>query len=406
MRTLNQVGVMELQRPTLWLPLCALAAVYGMFTVGWMIYRVHLPGLLTQFGFADSFAPTLLLIEAMLTIAVEPLAGAFSDHTNRRQGSRFPLITFGVILSSLLFVIIPALIVFVAPAKGILWTLPTLLIGWAVSMSLFRSPAVALLRRYAPNLRLPQAASILTFAAGIAGAAMPLTSKIVLNMGTALAFTLGAVLMLISVMWLRWANPIEMAAAEPAEHFHSTAPLSIVNLSAIFGLGLSATLALRLAVETLPKVLKAQVPGITPPTFLGLLFIALAIAAFPVGRFAIRAGNSKTMLMGVGLAALFVGLMPLTKSAGIALVIALGLGTAFSFLINGTLPFVLALMPPDRVGLGVGIFFAGSAAATSLFTGIWAKPGALVPATGVTIGIITLIVAALCVLAGREQEQG
>ncbi|MBD3881079.1 MFS transporter [Phormidium tenue FACHB-886] len=405
MRTLNQVGVAELQRPTLWLPLCALAAVYGMFTVSWMIYRVHLPGLLTQAGFAESLAPALLLIEAVIAIALEPLAGAFSDRTNRQQGSRFPLITLGVILSSLLFVAIPALMVFAPPTGSAVWTLPTLLISWAIGMSLFRSPALALLRRYAPNLQLPQAASVLTFAAGIAGAAAPLASKSVLDMGTTAAFTLGAVLILLSVMWLRWMNPIGLVASEPAEYFNSAKPISLISLGAIFGLGLSATLALRLVTETLPKILKAQVPDITPPTFIGVLFIALAVAAFPVGKFATRNGNSKTMLIGVGLAALFISIMSFTQTAGIALIMALGLGVAFSFLTNGTLPFALSLVPPDRAGLGVGMFFAGAAAATSLFTGILAKPGVLAPTAGVAIGIMALVAAALCVLAGEEQSK-
>ena len=404
MRTLNPMGAVQLQRPTLWLPLCAIAAVYGAFTISWMIYRVHLPGELTQFGFAKSVAPTLLLIESVITIAIEPLAGAFSDRTNRQQGSRFPLITFGAILAGLLFVTIPALIVFAQPNSGLNWLLPILLIAWAIAMSLFRSPALALLRRCAPNLRLPQAASLLTFAAGITGAATPLASQLVLDLGATLTFTLGAVFVLLSVIWLRWTNPIALAASEPPEHFASSSQISSANLATVFGLGLSATLALRLTIETLPKVLKAQVPGVTPPTFVGLLFIAIAIAAFPIGRFAVRKGNATTMLIGSGLAAIFLGILLLINSAGMALIVAAGLGIAFSFLINGTLPFAIVLVPPDRAGLGIGIFFAGAAAATSLFMGILAKPGVLSPASGVAIGVAALGLAAGVVWLGKSRE--
>ena len=404
MRTLNPVGAVQLQRPTLWLPLCAIAAVYGAFTISWMIYRVHLPGELTEFGFAKSVAPTLLLIEALITIAVEPLAGAFSDRTNRQQGSRFPLITFGAILSGLLFVTIPALIVFTQPNSGFAWLLPILLIAWAIAMSLFRSPALALLRRCASNRRLPQAASLLTFAVGIAGAATPLATPLVLALGATLTFTLGAVCVLLSVIWLRWTNPISLATSEPPEYFAASSPVSIANLAALFGLGLSATLAMRLAIETLPKVLKAHVPGIAPTTFVGLFFIALAIAAFPIGRFAVRQGNTKTMLIGSGLAAIFFGILLFTSSAGMALIVAVGLGISFSFLINGTLPFALMLVPPDRAGLGIGIFFAGAATATSLFIGILAKPGVLSPISGFAIGCLALGVAALCIWLGKARE--
>ena len=404
MRTLNPVGAVQLQRPTLWLPLCAIAAVYGAFTISWMIYRVHLPGELTQFGFAKSVAPTLLLIESLITIAVEPLAGAFSDRTNRQQGSRFPLITFGAILAGLLFVTIPALIVFTQPNSGFAWLLPVLLIAWAIAMSLFRSPALALLRRCASNWRLPQAASLLTFAVGIAGAATPLATPLVLGLGATLTFTLGAVCVLLSVIWLRWTNPISLATSEPPEYFAASSPVSIANLAALFGLGLSVTLAMRLAIETLPKVLKAHVPGIAPTTFVGLFFIALAIAAFPIGRFAVRTGNAKTMLIGSGLAAIFFGILMFTSSAGMALIVAVGLGCSFSFLINGTLPFALMLVPPDRAGLGIGIFFAGAATATSLFLGILAKPVVLSPISGFAIGCFALGLAALCIWLGKARE--
>lgn len=239
MRTLNQVGVYSSQRPTLWLPVCALALVYGMFTFGWMVYRVHLPAQMLQFGFSEQAAPLLLLIEALLTIAIEPLAGGFSDRTNQRRGTRFPVIAFGAAAAALLFVVIPMLAIFTELNSVLNSVIQSVFVGlllaWSVAMSCFRSPALALLKRYAPTVRLPQAASLLTFAVGLAGAAMPLGSQFVLSLGPPISFTLSALLILLSAMWLRWLNPITLTASDSAEHLELVQPVSLIGLGKYLG---------------------------------------------------------------------------------------------------------------------------------------------------------------------------
>ncbi|MBI4781143.1 MAG: MFS transporter [Oscillatoriophycideae cyanobacterium NC_groundwater_1537_Pr4_S-0.65um_50_18] len=402
MRTLNQVRVSEFQQPTLWLPVCALALVYALFSLGWMVYRVHLPAQMLQFGFSEQAAPLLLLIEAIISIAVEPIAGALSDRTNRHQGTRFPIIGVGIAFTSLLFVILPAL-TFSEPSATVRWVLISIMLSWSIAMSCFRSPALALLRRYAPTLRLPQAASLLTFAFGLAGAAAPLASPFVLKLGATISFTLVAIALLLSAIWLRWMNPITLAAAEPAEYFSSNQPLAFSALARSFGLGLCSTLAFRMAIETFPKILKAQVPDLQPPLLVGVIFISLAIAALPIGRFAIRQGNKQTMLLGLAITALFLGGMGLSYSPAIAILMALGLGIGFSFVLNGTLPFALEQVPPDRAGLGIGIFFAGVATAGSLVLGVLSKPGVLSPQGAIALGVISLVGAGLCLgIRGRD----
>jgi MFS family permease len=393
MSTLNQTASYPVSSPLLWLPICALAALYGAFSLGWMIYRVHLPAQVTQLGFSEQAAPILLLIEALLTIAVEPLAGAFSDRTQRQQHTRWPLIVQGVVLSSLLFVIFSAQVAFIASTPVTRWIVLLLLIAWSIAMSLFRSPAVALLRQAAPTEKLPQAASLLTLAFGFAGAATPLASPFVLKLGLTLSFTLAAILILLSALWLRSSLPV----------LQSTAPVSLPqpvrfsSLVRIGGLGFAAMLAFRLTIETFPKLLKAQIPGIQPPLFVGLLLITLGLAALPIGRLALNQGNSRTMLIGTVIAALFLLLMPVSHTTAMAILVAIGLGIGFSLIWNGTLPFALTQVPADRAGLGIGLLFAGVAAATSLMLGLLGKPGVLSPVAVIGLGLIALVGVGLAV---------
>lgn len=402
MRALNQAEMSEGYQPTLWLPLCALALVYAMFTLGWMVYRVHLPSQMLQAGFSEAAAPRLLFIEALLAIAAEPLAGAFSDRTNRHQGTRLPIISTGMGLAAVLFIVF-SVFTWAEPTIAIRWVLVSLLLIWSIAMSCFRSPALALLKRYAPTLQLPQAASLLTVAFGLAGAATPLASPWVLSLGAPMSFALMALLIVLSALWLRRMNPVTLAAAKPTKSFNSTQPRSTVALTRIVGLGFTSALTFRLAIETFPKVLKAQVPGIHPPLLVGLVFITVAITAFPIGKFAVRLGNSRTMQLGVVTTALFLGLMALSHSPLIGIMITLGLGVGFSLILNGTLPFTLEQVLPEYAGLSIGLFFAGVAAAGSLMLGFLGKPGILSPVEAIILGIVALLGVALCI--GSHQRE-
>jgi Major Facilitator Superfamily len=409
MSTFNQTEVYQAPRTLLWLSICALAMLYGMFSLGWMIYRVHLPAQMTQLGFSEQAAPLLLLVEAILTIAVEPLAGAMSDRINRQQHTRWPLIFWGVVLSSLLFVIFSTQVAFIASSPVTRWTIVLLLLAWAVAMSLFRSPALALLRGYAPSEKLPQAASLLTLAFGLSAAATPLASPLVLKLGLTLSFTLGAILILVGAVWLQSTLPVASVASIAASTVvsrQSTAPLQPVRFSSlakIFGLGFATMLAFRLAVETFPKLLKAQIPNGNPPLFVGLLLITLGLAALPIGKLALRQGNSRMIQIGAAIALLFLLFIPLSRTAGVAVVVAIGLGIGFSAIWNGALPFALMQVSVDRAGLGIGMLFAGVAAATSLMLGLF-KPGVLSPTAAIGLGIVALIGVAGVAGLHREAE--
>jgi MFS family permease len=380
-----------------WLGIVALAALYGAFTFGWVIYRIHLPELLTQFKFSAEVAPKLLLIEAILAIGLEPLMGKISDRMAQRRGTRLPLIVLGVGLASAFFVAIPAWATFVSPDEVWRWGLPGLLIVWAIVMSMFRSPAIALLGQYASTTNLPLAASGLTFAAGIAGATAPLAKQFVLDLGAGVAFTAAAILLLATAAALRFfaLAASEMLPSDTGDRY------SLSRLCLIFVTGLAVTLAFRLAIETFPKILKTQLPQVNPALLIGAVFLALALAAVPTGIFAVRSGNRQAMLLGMLGAAGFLGLMTFTHSLFTGLIVAAGLGICFSLVINGTLPFALSLVPPRQAGLGIGVFFGGGAAATSLFIGFLSS-GGLSSIAGICLSAVTLLAAGLYINASVE----
>ncbi|MFL9456356.1 MULTISPECIES: MFS transporter [Nostocales] len=128
----------------LWLQVCSLAGVQGAITLSWLIYALYLPRLLAGFGFPESLAVWVLIVENALAVVMEPLFGALSDKAKYQIGRSFPFISVGVILSSAFFIAIPTLTVFF-PVSDITRTLlPLMAIAWAMAMTVFRSPAIRL----------------------------------------------------------------------------------------------------------------------------------------------------------------------------------------------------------------------------------------------------------------------
>ncbi len=394
----------------LWLQVWGLAAVQGAIALTWVIYNLYLLKLLTDFGFPKTLATGLLIIENILAAVMEPLMGALSDQTQRWVGTRFPFISVGVVLASALFISIPAFLVFGSPTATIRWVLPVLMVAWALAMTVFRSPALSLLGRYAFGTNLPQAASVLTLVGGLAGAMGPLANQFILSLGPIVTFSIGSFTLLLAAVALRSVNPNssvnqEMPESSPIPQSSSSwQQISIPGLALVFGAGVGVALGFRLMMQTFPQILDSQVPGANKGLILGGIFIALAVTAIPSGKLASRLGNRQAMAYGLVAMAGFMGLMVFTRNGAIASGVAIALGATFSLVSNGTIPFALSMVPPDKAGLGTGIYFSGGAVASSVFGSVFSQPESLSPIVGVLIGAVAFLAAGVFVASSGKLQ--
>ncbi len=93
------------------------------------------------------------------------------------------------------------------------------------------------------------------------------------------------------------------------------------------------------------------------------------------------------------------GVMVWNPNAWIAGTIAIAFGASFSLVSNGTIPFALSLVPPDKGGLGTGMYFSGGAIANSLFGSFVGNGASLAPVVGVSVAAIAFIAAGFFVFA-------
>lgn len=388
-----------------WAPVWGLALVQGAISLLWVIYNLYLGQLLTGLGFPLALAATLLIIENLLAIVMEPLMGTFSDRMQHRIGTRLPIISLGVLLAAGIFVLLPTALVW---GQGPLrWGLPLLLVAWALAMTVFRSPAMSLLGRYAIGTRLPQAASILTLVGGLAGAMGPLANQFILGLGPWVAFTAGSAVLLLAAIALGMTQPngiasvdkvsLEQAARPAAQRSEPSAERSPwTGLALVFGAGVGVALGFRLVMTALPMAIDQRVPEGNTALVLGSLFVALALTALPAGQLAMRLGNRRAMILGLSAMAGLAIAIGILSSTLVGILLAALFGASLSLVSNGTLPFALGMVSPARAGLGTGIYFSGGALAASL-GGMLLGNGGLSLAGNTLGAALAFLLAGLCV---------
>ena len=379
-------------RRILWLQVLGLAAVQGAISLTWVIYNLYLKDLLLAFGFSAGLATLLLVIENAMGAVMEPLMGSFSDQRQHWVGSRFPQIALGMILAALCFLGIPLIVVFGGVSLKSL--LPVALVAWALAMTIFRSPALSLLGRYAFEVDLPQAASVLTMVGGVTGAMAPLASGFILSLGPLAAFSIGTVVLLLAALVLRQVKPGKTVSTSPSST-GANAQMQWANLPWIFLTGAGVALGLRLLLQSFPQAV-AGTGFAQPKLIMVALFVAVAVSALPCGQLAVKLGNRRAMLIGFGGLIVASGVTIVMGTPGIAVAVAIAIGIAFSLVANGTLPYALSMVPPTKAGLGTGLYFSGGAVAMSVLGSVGSALGLT---AALLVAAISFTVAAGCVVA-------
>ncbi len=384
-----------------WGKIVSLAALQGAISLTWLIYNIYLPKLLIGYGFAPGLAVSLLIVENAIAVILEPLFGSLSDRAYRWIATKFGFVALGVIVTSALTILIPAIFVFRNLFSAVSWILPGVLIAWAMAMTIFRTPAISLIGRYAFASELPIAMSFLTLVGGFVGALRPISQDFILSLGTPLTFTIASIVLLAATALLRYFDPPITTDLEVRDR----QPIVIANVGLLIGMGCGVAWGSRCLLETLPKILKVNLPQFDPALVMLIISLAIAISALPSGLFAAKYGNHRTMLIGVG--ATLIGLLGMVfLPTAITLIVAIMLFIGcFSSITNGAVPLAINCFPADRMGLAIGLYFSGFTAGLSSFSSLFNPVANLTPVLGAICGSIGLIVTGVCVLKLGNQKK-
>jgi Major Facilitator Superfamily len=385
-----------------WYKIVGLSTLQGAISLTWLIYNIYLPKLLVGYGLAPELAVTLLIVENLLSVVLEPLFGGLSDRAFRWIATKFGFVALGVILTSALTILIPTIFAFRDIFISVSWILPGVLIAWAMAMSLFRTPAISLIGRYAMSSELPIAMSFLTLVGGFIGALRPISQDFLLGLGAPLTFTIASIVLLMATALLRYFDPptIPNLTAIKSE------PISFSKVALIIGMGLGISWATRCLLETMPKVIKLNFHQLDPVLLMLAISLLIAVSALSSGTFAVKYGNPRAMLIGSGATLIALVLMVFVPTTASIITAILAIVCCFSMMTNGAIPLAINLFPTDRAGLAVGLYFSGFTAGISCFSSLFNPVSNLTPSLGAIYGSIGSIVAGGCVWGSLKFDRG
>jgi MFS family permease len=289
--------------------------------------------------------------------------GALSDRFAHRIGKRLPQITVGITLAGMIFVITAVLLQF--QLSGTLrWIVPVLMTLWVMAMLIFRGPAIALLRQFAPTRELPMANTILTLVFALSGAIGPLFLELIQQLGMSLTFVLGAVLLVGGGVILWSSRPeLHLAGLEEPDTPAPTVPEDITLFCAGVGIGLLVNLLLRSAPTLLQPLLNWKTPHIAA----WLLFLA-ALATLPMERLSNRLDLGRSLLISASWLSLNLVFIQLGFLPTLLPLMLLSTGVALGWIFVAQVPWALTAVAPDHAGFSVGLYFGGMGTATALIS--------------------------------------
>jgi hypothetical protein len=343
-----------------WRQVWGLAALVGAIVFCWLAYGFYQPIILTRLGFGE-LAGMLGIIQALLGAVVEPGAGLLADQYARKLGQRLPLITMGITLAGLIFVILSWLLTIDLPI-GWRWIIPVLMTGWILAMIVFRGPAIALLVKMAPTKALPQANSILVFTFSIVGALAPVFDKLIAWIGAPITFLLGAVILAVG-RWLLAAEPLQLeVTAQPTDQKKYSGMLGIYIMGLICGI--FSNLLLRWS----PWFLAPKLGNLEPNTVTAIILAVSAVGVFFLKSWVQRWGNYRSMQVAIGIMVGLLAIAPIVPNIGLAVGYLLLAGMTFCLLSLAQIPWALGQL--SQPGLATGLYFGGMGLATAIVSGL------------------------------------
>jgi Na+/melibiose symporter and related transporters len=339
---------------------------FGFFSISitWALYNAFVP------FFLDDFIKSVWLIGFMMTIdnyfaiLLQPLIGRISDRTDTRYGRRMPFLIVGMPLAALFGALIPW--------HNSLLLLVAFMVLMNLSMSLYRSPTVALMPDITVPAKRTQANGIINFMGGVGSIIAFAGGSYLYGQHPSFPFLFAAVLTVVCLFVLLFAVKEKRDAvyyAPPEESKRSsyrrewTKP-TLFLLGAIF-FWFFAYQGVE-ALFTLYGINHLKLTEGQASFSLAFFSLAFVLTAIPSGLLGKRFGKKAVITAGVcGLIVIFASIS-LIESL-LALRIMLVLGGMFWALINiNSYPFIVSLGKESSIGTRTGIYyFASSLAAIS-----------------------------------------
>lgn len=348
----------------------------------WQAYDNVIPLILTnKFGMNQTWSGVIMALDNLFALFLLPLFGALSDKTNTKFGRRKPYIFIGTICAVLFFIFLPLI--------DTLWLFILALLLVLLSMSIFRSPAVALMPDVTCKPYRSKANAVINLM-GTAGGMIVLVFGTIFKtseehktdffpyiLATAGLMLLGLIVFLLTVREKKWAAEMiedaEKYFPDKEEEERETVGGKLTKSQVVSLVLILASVALWYmgynAVTSKYSLYATNVLGHDYNLTMMIAQGAAIIAYIPVGLVASKMGRKKTVLIGVALlftAFLTAAFMRKGSSPIIMYTLFALAGIGWATINVNSFPMVVELAKSSDTGRYTGFYYTASMAAQTL----------------------------------------
>lgn len=348
----------------------------------WQAYDNVIPLILTnKFGMNQTWSGVIMALDNLFALFLLPLFGALSDKTNTKFGRRTPYIFIGTICAVLFFIFLPLI--------DTLWLFILALLLVLLSMSIFRSPAVALMPDVTCKPYRSKANAVINLM-GTAGGMIVLVFGTIFKtseehktdffpyiLATAGLMLLGLIVFLLTVREKKWAAEMiedaEKYFPDKEEEERETVGGKLTKSQVVSLVLILASVALWYmgynAVTSKYSLYATNVLGHDYNLTMMIAQGAAIVAYIPVGLVASKMGRKKTVLIGVALlftAFLTAAFMRKGSSPIIMYTLFALAGIGWATINVNSFPMVVELAKSSDTGRYTGFYYTASMAAQTL----------------------------------------
>ncbi len=172
-----------------------LGVVQFLFVSTWTVYVAFLPRLAEQVGIGAGTVGWILLLDQLLFLVSDLLAGILADRATRAARRLAPLIAGITAVSCGAFLLLPLVSPLGASQQSLFLAL---LLVWAATSSALRAPLFALVGKLVPKPAVPWQASLLLLGFGIAAAGAPYLNGLLLGLDPKVPFAIASLALLLA----------------------------------------------------------------------------------------------------------------------------------------------------------------------------------------------------------------
>jgi hypothetical protein len=354
-------------------PIGILAALQLAFALTWVIYVIYLPSLAAQAGVPKHAVAWILLMDQVIFIACDWMAGIYADRVARALGRVGPRLAIAALVSCAAFLLLP----WIAPAgSSVAFIALTAL--WSATSSALCAPPLTLTGRHATHPERPWIAAVYMLGLGLAAAAAPYLGTRLRGIDPRIPFTISTAMVIIATFALvaaerrlRADRPV-MPQAPRAADGRMLAMFAVAV--ALFAIGFQLHFSVNSSRQYLRFAAPEELESLMP-----VFWIGFNLAMLPAALITRRFGGLVVMTAGGVAAMLLSAAVPFAPSLGVLAGLQFAAGAAWGFVLMSAFTAALEVGAPGLEGRITGMLF--SMLAVAAFARI-AFVSAGVPGTG------------------------